>query len=128
MEKLDVTEQDCNDLATNINPQHPEICDEIDNDCDGVVDGADDNAQILYGMPIWTVMVLEMKTVERRFCTQPEGFVATNTDCDDEKNFVFPNAQVCDGKDDDCDTLIDEGVKVHGMPTMMETVLVHLHR
>ncbi len=115
LEELDVTEQDCNDLAMNINPQHPEICDEIDNDCDDIVDGADDNVapDVVWYADLDGDGFGDENSGTTNSCTQTEGFVVTNTDCDDTNEFVFPGAaEVCDGKDDDCDTLIDEGVKV----------------
>lgn len=40
---------------------------------------------------------------------RPQGH-AGGTDCDDQDKDVHPNAQeVCDGKDNDCDGVIDEG-------------------
>ncbi len=45
--------------------------------------------------------------------TQPEGYVADSTDCDDTNPLVHPNAdEVCNGIDDDCDAEIDEEVKL----------------
>ena len=42
-------------------------------------------------------------------CTQPAGYVATGTDCDDVDGSVHPDAdEVCDGVDNDCDTCVDE--------------------
>jgi len=42
-------------------------------------------------------------------CTEPSGFVADDTDCDDENADIHPGAvEYCDGVDSDCDGLADE--------------------
>ena len=88
---------DCNDDpasgGTGINPAATEICDEIDNDCNGDIDDDDSNldtssATIWYadldedghGDPNNSVMTCEM----------PSTHVDTNGDCDDTDEFTFP--------------------------------------
>jgi hypothetical protein len=45
------------------------------------------------------------------YCTQPYGYVANSTDCDDALAAVNPGAtEVCNSIDDDCDSSIDEGI------------------
>ncbi|PJA47044.1 hypothetical protein CO172_03130, partial [Candidatus Uhrbacteria bacterium CG_4_9_14_3_um_filter_36_7] len=98
---------DCDDSDPEINPGMDEVCDEIDNDCDGVVDvDAVDTS-------IWYVDAdgdsYGDQAVSVTACFQPVGYVADSTDCDDQDKSVYPGAgEYCDTIDNNCDGEIDE--------------------
>ncbi len=101
---------DCDDGAMAINPSMPELCNGVDDDCDGDVDEDDaDDAQTWYadadGDGYGDAAVSEVA------CDAPVGFVADGTDCDDAEDDTHPGAQdVCgNGVDDDCSGAADEG-------------------
>jgi MYXO-CTERM domain-containing protein len=100
---------DCDDARASSNPIATEYCNGYDDDCDGVVDegsAADASTWYLdadgdgYGIPGSTT----------RACSLPAGYSAVATDCDDGRAADHPGAtETCDGRDNDCDGLVDEG-------------------
>ena len=46
-------------------------------------------------------------------CSMPVGYVTNNLDCDDTNGAIAPGAsEICNGFDDDCNALIDDGIVV----------------
>ncbi|RXK59685.1 T9SS type A sorting domain-containing protein [Lacibacter luteus] len=100
---------DCNDNNAAVKPGATEICDGIDNNCDGVTDGPD--AQLITFYLDADEDGFGTSTVTSQSCTQPAGFVTNSADCNDSDPGVNPNAvEVCDGKDNDCDGQTDENL------------------
>jgi hypothetical protein len=99
---------DCNDADALINPDAQEICDgDIDNDCDGNADDADDTVDATTFSTYYADTDAdgygdESVTVSQ--CTMPSGYVAIGEDCDDASNVVNPDqTEICDdGLDNDC--------------------------
>ncbi|MBM4390002.1 MAG: hypothetical protein FJ090_02660 [Deltaproteobacteria bacterium] len=99
---------DCDDTDADVSPGGTEICNGVDDDCDGTVDGADavgtatwyDDADgDGYGDP----------AVATTSCDAPPGTVANDDDCDDTEADVSPGGtELCNGVDDDCDGTTDE--------------------
>ncbi len=100
---------DCDDASATVNPAATEVCDAIDNDCDGAVD-PDDSADA----PTWFTDSdgdgYGDPAVSTVSCVADSGWVSDATDCDDSATAVNPAAtEVCDGIDNDCDGSVDPG-------------------
>ncbi len=98
-------DSDCDDSNASISPVAIEICDDVDQDCDGEIDEGvistwyADTDNDGYGNP----------DVSEERCEQPEGYVADNTDCDDDRWLTRPGLnESCNDIDDNCDGLVDE--------------------
>jgi hypothetical protein len=92
--------EDCNDSDSAIRPGIDEICNQIDDNCDGEIDEGvrvtyfRDADLDTYGDPDSSVQNCEM----------PEGYVANDDDCNDYSPNALPGGEeVCDGVDNDCD-------------------------
>ena len=100
--------EECDDRDVTVNPGATELCDTVDNDCDGAVDEPDaDDASTWFGDGDGDGFGDAGTTVVA--CSQPSGFAGDDTDCDDGDAAVNPGAtELCDGVDNDCDASVDE--------------------
>ncbi|MFW6058125.1 MAG: putative metal-binding motif-containing protein, partial [Persicimonas sp.] len=99
---------DCDDTSASINPDATESCNGFDDDCDGDID--EDVEDTFYADNDGDGYGDASVTTEA--CEAPDGYVTDNTDCDDSDADKYPgNSEVCDGKDNNCDGDVDEGVK-----------------
>ena len=99
---------DCDDGDFDINPDALERCDGADNDCDGATD-EDDAVDAATWYQDSDSDTFGDAGVTTEACSQPAGFVADATDCDDGESTTNPAAsERCDGADNDCDGATDE--------------------
>ena len=81
---------DCDDNNAAVFPDAPEICDGLDDNCNGVVPVDETDADA-------------------------DGWMACEGDCDDGEAAVHPgSSEVCDGMDNDCDPNTDEALDGDG--------------
>jgi hypothetical protein len=105
---------DCNDGDYFIHPGITEICNGLDDNCDGQID--EGLFQIYYadadGDGYGDI------NADSLSCSQPSGYISDSTDCDDALGSVNPGAiEICfNGIDDNCNGLIDEGPSVDAGP------------
>ncbi len=100
--------QDCDDSDPNRSPAEPEVCDEVDNDCDGRIDAGSVDAPTWYSDGDGDGYGREEVNVVQ--CEPPSGFVDNALDCDDSDPEINPDGtEVCyDNKDNDCNDLVDD--------------------
>ena len=98
---------DCDDSDRTVSPSGTEVCDEVDNDCDGEVD--EDAADVSTWYADSDEDGFGDADSPTESCEAPPGLVADDTDCDDESAAVNPDAdEVCNDIDDDCDGDVDD--------------------
>ncbi len=107
----------CNGVDDNCNGQideacpQPEVCDGKDNDLDGVID----NGVLMNFYKDADADAFGNLNVLQQACQPPAKYVVDSSDCDDTNVNVKPGAnEVCDKIDNDCDGVVDDGFDKDG--------------
>jgi hypothetical protein len=98
---------DCNDARADVKPGANDVCDSVDNNCNGSIDenGFTTFYQDLdhdnYGNSSASMLT----------CNAPQDYVPTGGDCQDGNPNIHPNAaETCDQADNNCNGSPDEGL------------------
>ncbi len=99
---------DCDDTSASTSPASFEVCDGVDNNCDG---NTDDSTAI--NTSTWHADTdgdgYGDSSVTQDACDAPSGFVSDSTDCNDGDAVVNPGgSETCDGVDQDCNGTVDD--------------------
>ncbi len=98
---------DCNDNDAAVHPGQREVCDGLDNNCDGIAE----EIKTYYRDADGDGYGIETQTAED--CETPPGYSSVAGDCNDRNSEVYPGAEeICDNIDNNCDGLVDEGCDV----------------
>ena len=91
---------DCNDNAKTVYPGAPEVCNSIDDNCNGKVDDAKKNWWLDHDKDGYG----DKKSPFPGDCDgKSTGLVDNDDDCNDKDKDIFPgNTETCNKKDDDC--------------------------
>jgi hypothetical protein len=98
--------------CTDASPDSREICNNgVDDDCDGPIDESDDAVDTSLFFPDADGDGHATSVGSVRACEAPAGYLASPMDdCDDAHATVFTGApETCDGLDNDCNGLVDDG-------------------
>ena len=97
---------DCDDEDPSISPDGIEVCNDIDDDCDGVIDlDAVDGGVFFYDAD-----GDGYGSGEETFrCSSDDMWVDNDDDCNDDDDSIYPSAEeYCDGEDQNCNGLVDD--------------------
>jgi alpha-tubulin suppressor-like RCC1 family protein len=101
---------DADDTNPARHPTAPEVCNGVDDDLDGLID--EDLATAFYRDADGDGFGDAAAAAPVMGCTPPAptGWAPNADDCDDARAAASPGApEVCNGRDDDCDGVIDDG-------------------
>jgi len=97
---------DCNDNNSNINPDEEEICDNVDNNCNGQ---KDEGVTTTYYLDADEDGFGDVDATTEA-CSAPNGYVEDDNDCSDNNDDVKPGVEeICNLVDDNCNGTVNEG-------------------
>ncbi len=116
-----VSAGDCNDLNPNVSQGKPEVCNTLDDDCDGEVD-PENSIGCIFFYKDDDGDGFGQSTDALCLCGPTKQWTApVGGDCDDTNGAVYPGSiEVCDGADNNCNGVADEASAVGCTPFLLD--------